>query len=145
MENLAIKESFFVSQLKRIRELGRLANIGEETIKWNQTVKPLMSTLPKGKRYKVVRKMAKLLVSAFVAGKGVNNFDLAKCLKIRLQERFKSPQLDANPSKETYKSNLNIYNQKIENCFRTLKQYWLLLGYDIQSSGNKSRLVKIPL
>lgn len=137
-----MKDSFFVSLLKKIREIGKLAKLGEETFKFNQTIKPLMSAIPQGKRYKKVRSMATVLVSAFVSGKtNVNNFKLAQCLGIKFA--------DSNPkmTRKKYKDEVKFpkYNQKIENClYRTLNKYWGRLGYYVQFGKESSRLIKLP-
>lgn len=134
-----MNSGYFGTALKGIIKQVGDAKVGSEILQQRRLAISLRTViLLKGKKYRVVRKMANLLIKAHISKKEkVSNLLLAKCLEIKFDE--------ANPklTKKRYKGNMEEYNDEIQNRFRTLKKIWKPIGYDVQFSKNESKIVKI--
>lgn len=95
----------------------------------------LLESIPGGGKYKVPRKIAEL----FQSKDEIDNFYLAKCLKIKLQQNNKTVVL----TKTRYKANKEKYDRQIKNCLRTIRKKWKPLGYSIQYRKEKSKVVQV--
>lgn len=138
-----MEKGFFGTALRGIIKQVNDAEVGSEVLQQRRLAISLMITpLLKGKKYRVARKMAKLLIKAHIGKEeGVSNFLLAKCLGIKFDET--NPKL----TKTRYKEKTQKYNDVIQNRFRTLKKVWNPKGYDVQfnKKKNESKIVIIDI
>ncbi len=98
----------------------------------------LLSLIPSGKKYKNQRIITELLVDK---GK-VPNSEIAT--KIKIKEDYIKIKL----SKKDYfrnKEKIQDYNEKIENCLKTLRSILLPYGYKVKFNQQYTELIDIQL
>lgn len=125
----------WVDRLREIKDRADNEIVGEKITQQKNAYMKLLLPIPKGGKYKTVRKMAKLLASGYVfSNDGVANFCLAGCLKVNFNNNLKM-------TKKIYVHRKQKYDSQIENCIRTLKKLWKPIGYEIKSIKGISRKV----
>lgn len=106
----------------------------EQTDKIISGTSKLITQLPEGGKYKVVRKMATL----FDKENKVKNYLLARCINPTAPQNGKRRKLGIND----YKNSKTSYDKEIKNRFRILKKYWKLLGCTVKFRSESSEIVQ---
>ncbi len=134
----------FGLMLKKIRREGESARLGEEVKERRRQYSVLSLAIPRSKRTKTLRRMARILIdNLFFKNKPIDNYYLAKYFKIKIRNNNK--KLIRKLTKKIYKDNEKKYNKRVKNCFRTLRKVWRPIGYDVRFNKNGSLLVKSTL
>lgn len=94
----------------------------------------LVSSIPFGGKYKALIKIAKL----FEKQRLVRNYLLARCITPTIRNQS---GLRKRLTRVDYESNKGKWDQKIKNCFRSLKKYIAPLGYTIKFHSQQSELI----
>lgn len=130
----------FSDILKGIQKQVGNAKIGSKALTQIEIEDELIKPLLKKKKNNSTRKIGLLLVeNYFKKSDGVDNFTIAKLIKIKFNST-KNPKL----TKKIYLGAKNkVFNDKIENRIRSLKNKWKPLGYTIKFNKHKSKIVKI--
>lgn len=98
---------------------------------------PISSQIPKGKRYRVHRKMSRL----FDQDRKVANYRLAGCIKSRLLDNRNIPKKFTKS--DYYCAAKKKYDNSLRNYFRTLNRFLRISGYRVKKSSDCSLIVQI--
>lgn len=96
----------------------------------------LSSAIPKGRKYKKLKRMAKL----FDSKNTVDNYLLAYCINRKIKN---NRSLKRKLTKKDYRLKKVEYDEKIKNHFKILNKHWKPLGYLIRFKKDKSKTTPI--
>ena len=121
---------------KQYKKEQSLSSIARRFLNWKSYEYILQDAIPKGRKYKVIRKMARL----FNMERKVDNYRLARCVMpvVRNQRgtyiKFRKKDYDAKKS---------YYDTKLKNHFKVARKYWKRIGYTVRFHGEYSCVVSL--
>ena len=125
-----VLQNHFILKVDKIRFKNLLSKYGSPL--------QLLSLIPDGKKYKNQRIITQLLVEK---GK-VENYEIATKIKIiENHSKLKLTKKDYFRNKEK----ISDYNEKIENCLKTLRAILLPYGYKVKFNQQYTELINIQL